>query len=145
MKLYRFSLSPGQDLKLELEYLVQENNIRAGFVLTCVGGLSQATLRMAGATPQRQDVRVYLGEHKITSLVGTVGDAGMHLNMSISDNRGQVMGGQLKDGTIVNPSVEIVIGEEDSTGYERAQPAEADNYSDLGVQDDFPDEFDDAY
>ena len=48
-------LRPGQDLREEIEKLVEENNIRAGCVLSVVGSLEKASLRMAGRE-SREDV-----------------------------------------------------------------------------------------
>jgi len=119
MKIHTFRLKPGQDLKVEIERFVAEANIRAGFIITCVAGLEQATIRMAGATPDRQDIRTYKGDYELTSLVGTVSVNGVHLHMSISDKEGQNFGGHLKEGTIIHPTAEIIIGEDESTMYTR--------------------------
>jgi predicted DNA-binding protein with PD1-like motif len=57
MKLYTFRIKPGNDLKTEIEKFIKAKNIQAGFIVTCVGGLSQAVMRMAGALPNKQDIR----------------------------------------------------------------------------------------
>jgi len=119
MKLYTFRLTPGQDLKVEIEKFANDHNIQAGFIITCVGGLSQATMRMAGALPEKQDIRTYKDDFEITSLVGTVSTNGVHLHMSISDKNGKGFGGHLKEGTIIHPTAEIVIGEDEQTTYTR--------------------------
>jgi len=119
MNIHTFRLKPGQDLKTEIERYVTEHAIRAGFIITCVAGLEQATLRMAGAQPDKQDIRTYKGDYEVTSLVGTVSVNGVHLHMSISDNNGASFGGHLKEGTIIHPTAEIVIGEDTSVVYER--------------------------
>ena len=110
MKTIISRLKPGADLKSSIENQVKEHKVKAGFIVTCVGGLSQATVRMAGAQPDSQDIRTYEGEYEIVSLVGTVFAGGTHLHLSFSDSEGKVFGGHLKEGTIVNPTVEIVIG-----------------------------------
>ncbi|HSW77586.1 MAG TPA: PPC domain-containing DNA-binding protein [Candidatus Chromulinivoraceae bacterium] len=119
MKLHTIRLKPGKDLKLELENFVKAKNIQAGFIITCVGGLSQACMRMAGALPDKQDIRTYKGDYEITSLVGTVGVNGVHLHMAISDSEGKGFGGHLKEGTIIHPTAEIVIGEDEQATYTR--------------------------
>lgn len=119
MKLYTFRIKPGNDLKTELERFVKTNNIQAGFIVTCVGGLSQATMRMAGALPDKQDIRTYKGDFEIISLVGTVSVNGVHLHMAISDKEGQSFGGHLKEGTIIHPTAEVVIGEDEQAVYIR--------------------------
>lgn len=131
MKLHTFRITPGNDLKGEIEKFVRAKDIQAGFIVTCVGGLSQARMRMAGALPDKQDIRTYEGDFEITSLVGTVSVNGVHLHMAISDKQGACYGGHLKEGTIIHPTAEIVIGEDvasvytremdDETGFEELQ------------------------
>jgi len=74
---------------------------------------------MAGAVPDRQDIRTYKDDYELTSLVGTVSVNGVHLHMSISDKDGASFGGHLKEGTIIHPTAEIVIGEDESAIYTR--------------------------
>lgn len=119
MKLYTFRIKPGKDLKAEIEKFIKAKNIQAGFIVTCVGGLSQAVMRMAGAQPDKQDIRTYEGDFEITSLVGTVSVNGVHIHMAISDKEGQSFGGHLKEGTIIHPTAEIVIGEDEQGKYTR--------------------------
>ncbi|HZM63755.1 MAG TPA: PPC domain-containing DNA-binding protein [Candidatus Saccharimonadales bacterium] len=119
MKLYTFRIKPGNDLKVELEKFVKANNIQAGFIVTCVGGLSQACMRMAGAMPDKQDIRTLTGDFEITSLVGTVSVNGVHLHMAVSDKEGKGLGGHLKEGTTIHPTAEIVLGEDENAVYTR--------------------------
>ena len=110
MKFITFRLKPGSDLKSGIETAVSKYSIRAGFIATCVGGLEQVTVRMAGATPDSQDIRTITGNFEIVSLVGTVSVNGIHLHLSFSDKEGAVRGGHLKAGAIVSPTAEIIIG-----------------------------------
>ncbi|HMI09150.1 MAG TPA: PPC domain-containing DNA-binding protein [Candidatus Saccharimonadales bacterium] len=110
MKTIIFRLKPGADLKSSIEEVIKQNTIKAGFIVTCVGGLEQATVRMAGAKPDAQDIRTFKDDFEIVSLVGTVSTNGTHLHISFSDNEGNVHGGHLKEGTIIHPTAEIVIG-----------------------------------
>lgn len=119
MKVHTFRLKPGADLKTEIERYAQAKGIKAGFIITCVAGLSQACVRMAGAQPDNQDIRTYKGDFEVTSLVGTLSPDGVHLHMAISDNEGHSYGGHLKEGTIVHPTAEIVIGEDEHVTYAR--------------------------
>jgi uncharacterized protein len=124
MKVHTFRLHPGADLKASIEAFVRGHAIEAGYIITCVGGLRQATLRLAGATPAKQDIQTYTAHFEITSLVGTVSRHGMHLHMSVSDSDGHCFGGHLKEGTVVDPTAEIVIGESDDTTYTRKMDEE---------------------
>lgn len=119
MKTIAFRLKPGADLKQSIEAVVAERNIVAGFIVTCVGGLEQAVVRMAGAKPAAQDIRTYAGDYEIVSLVGTVSVNGVHLHMSFSDSEGVARGGHLKEGTIIHPTAEIVIGYEEGVTFTR--------------------------
>lgn len=119
MKTIAVRLKPGSDLKESIQRLVAAYKIEAGFVLTCVGGLSQATVRMAGAKPDSQDVRTFTEDLEIVSLVGTVSTNGCHLHLSFSNSEGQVQGGHLKEGTLIDPTAEIVIGYTENLVFER--------------------------
>jgi predicted DNA-binding protein with PD1-like motif len=119
MKLHTFRIKPGNDLKTEIEQFVKTHYIQAGFIVTCVGGLSQACMRMAGATPESQDIRTFEGDFEVMSLVGTASVNGVHLHMAISNTEGACFGGHLKEGTIIHPTAEIVIGEDESATYSR--------------------------
>ncbi len=115
MKTYAVRLHPGQNLREEIDKFIDENNIKAGVVLTCVGNLKKAILRMANAGI----VKTYEGTFEIVSLVGTVEKGNSHLHLSISDQKGNVFGGHLKNGSIVGITAEIVIGELKNTLFKR--------------------------
>lgn len=119
MKLHAFRLKPTQDLKIEIEKYVRDHNIQAGFMVTCVAGLERATLRLAGATPEKQDIQIYPGPFEVVSLVGTVSTNGCHLHISLSDAEARVIGGHLKEGSMVYPTAEIIIGEDENSLYTR--------------------------
>lgn len=119
MKTTIVRLKPSADLKTSIEEIIKRDAVQAGFIVSCVGGLTQATVRMAGAQPHAQDIRTYEGNFEIVSLVGTVSVNGVHLHMSFSDKEGIVRGGHLKEGTIIHPTAEIVIGIEESVVFTR--------------------------
>lgn len=124
MKTITFRLKPSNDLKKNIERVIANNSIQAGFIVTCVGGLKQATVRMAGATPDSQDIQTMKDDFEIVSLVGTVSTNGTHLHMSFSDKNGNVRGGHLKEGTIINPTAEIVLGIEETIEFTREMDEE---------------------
>lgn len=107
MKTYAFRLRPGQDLRGEIDKFAIKEDIKAGIILTCVGGLDGAVLRMAGA----KATKTYEGRFEILSLVGTLESGNSHLHISISDEQGNTFGGHLKEGSIVSVTAEVVIGE----------------------------------
>ena len=119
MKLYSLRLKPGQDLIAELLSFTKENGIKAGSIVTCVGALKPFVLRMAGAKPDKQDIRKYEDTHEIVSLVGTITGDDCHLHISLSGKNGQVIGGHLKKGSLVDLTAEIVIAEDETATYTR--------------------------
>src|SRR4029453_7401993 len=50
MRTIALRLRPGADLKAELLALAARERVQAGWVLTCVGSLSQVRVRLAGGT-----------------------------------------------------------------------------------------------
>ena len=119
MKIHTFRLKPYQDLKQGIEQYVQQNSINAGFIVTCVGGVKKVTLRMAGATPEDQDIRTINGPFEVVGLVGTVSVNGCHLHLTVSNKEGRAFGGHLKENSPVYPTAEIVIGEDETKTYYR--------------------------
>ncbi len=115
MKTYAFRIKPGQDLRNEIDRVVSKNNIQAGVILTGVGNLSRAILRMSDATI----IKTYEGSYEIVSLVGTLEKGNSHLHISLSDKEGSVFGGHLKAGSLVGVTAEIVIGELEGTTFKR--------------------------
>lgn len=98
-------LRPGQDLRLELSRLCQERQIQAASVITCVGSLERVTLRMANQSTTTE----VPGPLEIVSLVGTMGQAGLHLHLAVADREGRVIGGHLVDGSAVFTTAEITV------------------------------------
>jgi predicted DNA-binding protein with PD1-like motif len=107
VKIHAFRLKPGQDLKKEIEAYVQQHHIEAGWVMTCVGSVTQYHLRFAN---QPQGTKGN-GHFEIVSLTGTVSINGNHLHMSVSDSTGKTIGGHLLDSNFIYTTAEIVIGE----------------------------------
>ena len=106
-KTHAFRLRPGQDLKKEIQAFVQKENIQAGWIMTCVGSLSQTNLRFANQASGTKSS----GHFEIVSLVGTVSTNGSHLHLSFSDSLGHTTGGHLLEENLVYTTAEIVIGE----------------------------------
>jgi len=107
MKIHTFRLTKGQDLKTEIEKFSEDHKIKAGMVLACVGSLEKANIRMAGV----KEAEIIEGPLEIISLTGTFGIEDSHLHIAVSDQNGKVLGGHLKEKSIVRTTAEIVIGE----------------------------------
>lgn len=106
-------------MKEEIEKMAQKSHIQAGVLLSIVGALENATLRMAGATPDNQEVKNFAEPFEIVSGTGTISQDGCHIHIAISDKEGKVIGGHLKGGCVVDMTVEIVIGIFEDASYKR--------------------------
>ncbi|SHI68536.1 hypothetical protein SAMN02745146_1384 [Hymenobacter daecheongensis DSM 21074] len=106
MRTYALRLGPGQDLRQQLLAFTEQHQIRAGAVVTCVGSLTTATLRLAN----QDGPTVYKGHFEIVSLVGTLSTNGSHLHLAMADSTGRTLGGHLLDGNIIYTTAELVIG-----------------------------------
>ena len=114
MRMIATRLREGQDLKQTIEKLIKSMNVSAATVISAVGSLNAATLRMAGARANTQDIRSLNGPFEIVSLVGNLGQGRTHLHISISDKEGNVIGGHVKEGCEVHTTVELVLAVEDN-------------------------------
>lgn len=128
MTLYAIRLSPGQDLKKELTAFVREKNLQAAFIVTCVGSLQQAVLRLANQPGALTRVEKF----EIVSLTGTLSPDGAHLHIALSDSIGTTIGGHLLDGNLIYTTAEIVIGEAGSLVFKR-ETDPATTYKELKV------------
>lgn len=115
MTVYALRLTPGQDLKRELDLFVRKQNLQAAFILTCVGSLQQAMIRPANQPGPLSRVEKF----EIVSLVGTLSTSGSHLHISLSDSLGQTIGGHLMEGNLIYTTAEIVIGEAEHLSFTR--------------------------
>lgn len=129
MQTYSVRLKSGQDLKKSLDLLVQQERIGAGALLTCVGSLTDVTLRLAN----QEGPSVWRGHFEIVSLVGTLSTGGSHIHLSVSDSTGRTIGGHLLDGCIIYTTAELVIGIMPEITYAR-EPDPAFGYRELVVR-----------
>lgn len=98
-------LSPGADLRAALEAELATRSCNAGFVISGVGSLSVARMRLAGAG-KADSLR---GDLEILTLAGTVAGNGAHLHMSVADSEGRVVGGHVAHGCIVRTTAEVLL------------------------------------
>ena len=128
MQTYSFRLKPGQDLFTEIENFVAQKKIEAGCILSSVGSLTHATLRLAN----REFYTDYEDHFEIVSLNGTVSTHGSHLHISVSDGDGKTIGGHLVPGCKIYTTAEMVIAVFDDVIYKR-EFAEDSGYEELVV------------
>jgi len=128
MENYTFRLTPGQDLFDAIESFVRQKQIEAGCVLSAVGSLTQAVLRLANDEIYSE----FEGYFEIVSITGTVSTHGSHVHISISDGEGKTTGGHLVSGCKIYTTAEVVILAFSDLIYKR-EPAEDSGYDELTV------------
>ena len=128
MENYTFRLSAGQDLFDAIDAFVLQNQIEAGCILSGVGSLTHAVLRLAN----REVYNEYQGYFEIVSITGTVSIHGSHLHVSISNGDGVTIGGHLVSGCKIYTTAEIVIAAFSDVVYKR-EFAEDSGYDELTV------------
>jgi uncharacterized protein len=121
-------LLPGTDLRRGIQDIVEEKEIEAAVVISAVGSLTRAKLRLAGGDNFYEAV----GPFEIVSATGTVSIDGMHIHIAISDREGKTFGGHLVEGCIINTTAEIVLSAvqgyrfqrklDPNTGYPEFEP-----------------------
>jgi predicted DNA-binding protein with PD1-like motif len=105
--IHAFRLKPGEDLKAGIDSVVKRERISAGWIMTCVGSLTQTAIRYAN----QSGADSLSGHFEIVSLTGTVSVNGNHIHIAVSDSTGKTIGGHLMPGNTVYTTAEIVIGE----------------------------------
>ena len=129
MKSHAIRLTYGDDLKKEIEKYTIENNIKAGCILSAVGCLNKLVLRTAGA----KSVEEITDDFEIVSATGTISPDGCHIHISVSDDKLQTFGGHLKNGCIVNTTVELILLELDEYSFTREMDEET-GYKELVIK-----------
>ena len=130
MQNYTFRLKSGQDLFDSIQAFVMEKHIEAGCILSGVGSLTHAMLRLAN----REYSSEYEGHFEIVSITGTVSIHGSHLHISISDEDGKTLGGHFESGCKIYTTAEIVIAVFMDVIYKR-EFAEDSGYAELTIYD----------
>jgi hypothetical protein len=133
MRTFAIRLTPGVDLKAELARLTQAQELRAGCILSCVGSLSRARLRMPGGAGDAEVVMTFAEPMEIVSLAGTLSPEGLHVHISLSRRDGSCVGGHLMPGSIVHTTAELVIGELSDVEFHRPLDP-ATGYNELDVR-----------
>jgi predicted DNA-binding protein with PD1-like motif len=98
-------LQPGQDLKAALEQGLRERRGTAAWVLSAIGSLRVARLRLAG----HRRPTVLQGPLEITSLAGSLSPDGAHLHIVVANARGKVTGGHLLSGSLIHTTAEVLL------------------------------------
>lgn len=98
-------LTQGADLKLAIQEVVQKNHITAGNIASCVGSLSTLKIRLAGAT----NTLTLKEPLEIVSVMGTLTLEHTHIHLCVANQKGEVFGGHLLEGSIIDTTGELII------------------------------------
>nr|XP_040017073.1 bifunctional protein GlmU-like [Gasterosteus aculeatus aculeatus] len=111
LQVHVIRVGPGQELLGSLQAFVDERQLRAPFIITCVGSVTKATLRLANATATNTNEVLHLsGCFEIVSLVGTL-NRDAHLHVCLADGEGRTVGGHALGDLEVFTTAEVVVGE----------------------------------
>ncbi len=114
MQFHTIRLLPNTDLRTEIERVVRQKKIKAGCILTCVGSLKEANIRLAN-----ENTKQYKEYFEIVSLTGTLSLDGCHIHISIADKTGKTIGGHLKPGCTIYTTAEIILLELEGIEFSR--------------------------
>lgn len=128
MQNYTFRLKPGEDLFDSVQAFAMEKHIEAGCVLSGVGSLIHASIRLADRAHNTE----YEGPFEIVSITGTVSIHGSHLHISFADGDGKTTGGHFESGCKIYTTAEIVLAAFKDVIYKR-ELAEDSGYEELSV------------
>ena len=123
-------LRPGADLKRALLDYARERDLRAAWVVTAVGSLTDLHLRYADRDAGTRDS----GHFEIVALSGTLAADAAHLHLGVADGRGRMTGGHLLDGNLVYTTAEIVVAEHRGLAFARELDP-ASGYRELVVRE----------
>lgn len=129
VRAHTLRLKPGQELTEELEAWAKSHRIRAATIVSAVGSLTRVSLRYAN----QKNATSGVGHFEVVSLVGTLNEESMHLHLSVSDGRGNTLGGHLMPGSVVYTTAEVVIAELEDADYLREQDLQS-GYRELKVK-----------
>ena len=128
MKAHACRFPPESDFVQCIQQAAAQTGSTALCFLTCVGSLSQLTLRMANASAANKDscYRTWEENLEIVSVTGTIacteadGRCKFHIHVAVADATGSVFGGHLVSGT-VHTTAEVVLGSLPQARFDRVQ------------------------
>ena len=104
MQPYSLKLSPESDLIICIKEFSLTNNI-FGYVSGVVGNLSKACIQCPG----NEEINNFEGNLEIVSLNGNFNKGNAHLHLSFADEKCNVFGGHLEEGSIVKKGTDILL------------------------------------
>ncbi|KAJ8270958.1 hypothetical protein GJAV_G00121190 [Gymnothorax javanicus] len=110
LAVHALRVGPGEELLGSLTAFVEERKMKAPFIITCVGSVTKATIRLANATAEHSEELHLRGTFEIVSLVGTL-NREPHLHVCLADRDGRTVGGHVMGDLEVFTTAEVVVGE----------------------------------
>lgn len=108
-------LTQGEDLKQRIQQLVSQHGIEAGSIASCVGCLSALRIRLANAQSE-----LHLSEPvEIVSVMGTLTPKHQHIHISVAKQNGEVIGGHLLEGAIIDTTAELILHHYSTLAFSR--------------------------
>ena len=105
MELIPLRLRPGDDLKQALESWVKLPAGGSAWLVSGIGSLTVAQLRLAGRT----EPSVLDRDLEILTLQGSLCRSGSHIHITVADANGAVLGGHLCEGSVVRTTAEVLV------------------------------------
>ncbi|MEZ8100364.1 PPC domain-containing DNA-binding protein [Vibrio bivalvicida] len=108
-------LTKGDDLKHSIQDLVTKHSISAGTIASCVGCFTHFHIRLAGAT----DTLELSEPLEIVSIMGTLTPNHQHIHISVARQNGEVVGGHLLEGCLIDTTAELIIHQYHKLSFSR--------------------------
>lgn len=124
-----FRFQKGADLKGVIESVVIEKGIQAGSIASCVGSLSSLHIRLAGA----QEYLRLEEPLEIVSIMGTLTHSHQHIHISVANRKGEVFGGHLMPGSIIDTTAELVVHSYSNLVFTR-EPDKSTGFTELVIK-----------
>lgn len=105
MELIPLRLRSGDDLKQALESWVAHGGGGSAWIVSGIGSLTVAQLRLAGRT----EPSVLDRDLEILTLQGSLCRSGSHIHITVADANGAVLGGHLCEGSVVRTTAEVLV------------------------------------
>jgi len=122
-------LLPGMDLRRALESAVAARGCEAAFVVSGIGSLRGARLRMAGANAST----TLEGNLEILTLAGSIAPDASHWHMSVADHEGRVFGGHVAYGCAIRTTAEVLVALLSDWTFAREHDPET-GYAELAIR-----------
>mmetsp|Transcript_32149 Transcript_32149/g.80913 ORF Transcript_32149/g.80913 Transcript_32149/m.80913 type:complete len:186 (-) Transcript_32149:53-610(-) len=109
---FAFTVPEGHDLLQIITDYAKNNQLPAAYVVSCVGSVSNATLKCAPSKKSataKQGVKTLKGNFVVCNMQGTLSGKYSKICAQFSNKNGEMYGGELVGGVTVSDTCEVVI------------------------------------